>query len=81
MILDIGVSPSFPHSFLHIALYHLLFFVREVHKRGESNENNHDREAFNTKDTQKHATLCELALRSTQNHILLTTGMYLINYY
>lgn len=71
----------FSHSSLYIALYNLLFFVPAVHKRGESNDNNHDKKALNAKDMQKHASLCELALRNTQNHILLTTGMYLINYH
>jgi len=35
---------------------------------------NNDRKALNAKDMQKHATLRELDLRKTQNHILLTTG-------
>lgn len=36
---------------------------------------NNDRKALNVTDMQKHATLRELDLQTTQNHILLTIGM------
>ena len=42
---------------------------------------NNDRKSLNAMDMQKHATLRELALRKTQNHILLTTRMKFINFY
>lgn len=72
----------FSHSFLHIASCNFRFsFLQFTSEERVMIIKKIDKKALNAMDMKKHATWCKLALRTTQNHLLLTTGVQFINYH